>query len=451
MGTEIEEMRSKQRRAFRREREAVETHDRSAETSPDRSVEQRSRRTGPPPAEDIVFLVPGLLGFESFSGFGYFADRVVAAVRAALETRWERSVPVIAVPIPPTASLAERQAMLVKTLSDRVHAFEHGQGQMRVHLVGHSTGGVDANLLTNDKPIGGGDWAELEPRARHLRARIRSVVSIASPHQGACIVRDPLARFFGQHDLRGAPALLGVLGGFAASVAGDFETHNFLANLIREGDKTYRFALGLFSRWKLLADLDPQRSTRDLKLMPGVLRRSFVTIAGATRLGASSDSYADSFFRDLSKRASGWDTGCAEEGDAVQASVRRLREALAASDTNEIVIGSPDALLPTKIDGGHNDGVVNSARQLIDPGEQSELAGIVVGDHFDVMGYYDRHVWSVDEQGHESSNQLLSGLLHSGSSFRDAQFFELYRRVAEVIAESSTSLVRTTQVVTARG
>src|ERR1700712_640346 len=38
-------------------------------------------------AEHVLFLVPGLLGFESFSSFRYFGDRVVAALRSGLEAR----------------------------------------------------------------------------------------------------------------------------------------------------------------------------------------------------------------------------------------------------------------------------------------------------------------------------------------------------------------------------
>jgi hypothetical protein len=70
----------------------------------------------------------------------------------------------------------------------------------------------------------------------------------------------------------------------------------------------------------------------------------------------------------------------------------------------------------------------------MDPSDEGELAGIVVADHYDVVGYYDRHVWTVDGDGTEQVTQVISGLLHSGSGFRDNQFFELYRRVANVIA-----------------
>jgi pimeloyl-ACP methyl ester carboxylesterase len=398
-------------------------------------------------AEHVVFLVPGLLGFENFSTFTYFADRVVAALRAGLEQTWLGPVPVVAVPIPPTASLRERQTRLVKTLADRLHAIESnrpGGKPLCVHLVGHSTGGLDANLLTSERPLqpplherpnGTYTWADVDPRAPALRDRIRSVISIGSPHQGACIARDPLARLLRDRDLSGLPDWFGVLGKFTASVLSDFELHTLVSSVLREGAKTTRFANSLLRRWDLLDDLQPSRDPRETGSKRDVLRRSFVTVAGQPVLGETRTPLEDSFFRDLSRRASGWGTGAAEEGPLVQASVARLRRAL-VSEASDLVICGHGVELPQPLDAGHNDGVVNSARQLMDPNDPDELAGIVVSDHFDVIGYYDRHVFTLDESGHEQATQVLSGLLHSGSGFRDDQFFELYRRVAGVIVES---------------
>jgi hypothetical protein len=79
-----------------------------------------------------------------------------------------------------------------------------------------------------------------------------------------------------------------------------------------------------------------------------------------------------------------------------------------------------------------NDGVVNSAHQLLDPDSKEELAGIVVADHADVMGHYDR--WELRAAAGGKSvdwSQFKRGLFRSGSKFRDEQFFELYGAVAE--------------------
>ena len=130
-------------------------------------------------------------------------------------------------------------------------------------------------------------------------------------------------------------------------------------------------------------------------------------------------------------------TGCAEEGERVVAAVRRLQDALAADPGGQRLLRAPGIELPELLDAGHNDGVVNSARQLLDPSDPNELAAVVVADHFDVVGYYDRSRWKSDaarQLGGGREVQVLAGLLHSGCNFRDDQLFELYHRVAEVIA-----------------
>lgn len=388
--------------------------------------------------EHAVFLVPGLLGFERFASFGYFADRVAAALRTGLEQAWDQPVPVVALPIPPTASLLERQRRLVRTLADRLHTLEHEYQPLSVHLIGHSTGGVDCNLLTHDAPLGAASWDEVDPRARALRSRIRTVVSIGSPHQGACIARDRAARLLQHRDLRGLPDVAGLLASFMASSANDIEVSDLLFSTWREGVKSVAFVRRLLSRWELLDDLQPSRHVSAASQLEQVRRKSFVTIAGRPRPGMGTVRPADAFFRALSERASGWSNGSAEEGPGVQASVARLRRALIES-ADDLVIRAPGVELPGEIDAGHNDGVVNAARQLMDPDDAGELAGVVVADHFDVVGYYDRRAWVADGEGEERPVQMLSGLLHSGSGFRDAEFFELYRRVANTIAAADVT------------
>jgi hypothetical protein len=99
------------------------------------------------------------------------------------------------------------------------------------------------------------------------------------------------------------------------------------------------------------------------------------------------------------------------------------------------VIAASDDLAPDTADAFINDGVVNSARQLIDPGESSELAAVVIADHFDVVGHYDRTIWVTDpDSGDERPQDLISGLVHSGSQFRDNEFFRLFEGISACIA-----------------
>jgi pimeloyl-ACP methyl ester carboxylesterase len=424
----------KERRSLRTDRpaEALDAARERERVANENSGLYRTRRAGR--AEHAVFLLPGLLGFEHFSTFHYFGERVVAALRAGLEARLGMPVPVIAVPVPPAATLRQRQGKLIKTLADRLHTLEHGNKPMSVHLVGHSTGGLDANLLTLRTPLGGWTWADLDPRAPALQDRIRTVVSIASPQQGACIARDPVARVISHRDPRGLPSFADLLGRFTLSAIKDVELGDLTTSASREARKTYRFVREVLSKWELLGDLQPTYAIDPRALRPGVRRRSFVTVTGQARLGDASIAPADAFFRALAERASGWHNGSAEQGERVLASVARLNHVLGSELAGDLLIKADGIELPARLDAGHNDGVVNAARQLIDPNDPDELAGIVVGDHFDVVGYYDRHAWTLDDQGNEQSSQVLSGLLHSGSGFRDDQFFDLYRRVSEQIA-----------------
>jgi len=396
---------------------------------------KRGRKEVP---EHAVFLVPGLLGFDSIATFSYFAERVVAALRASLELASERPVPVLALPIPPTASLRDRQRQLVASITHRLQALERGLPRpLRLHLVGHSTGGLDANLLLLDAPLDTHNTraSHLHPRAAALRERIDSIVSIASPHQGACFARDPLARLVGEHDPRGLPAAAVITLKFLVSVIGDVDVQHFVTSRLREFGKSQRLWNIATKRWPLMADLDPARMPVCAKLTRPVLRRSFVTISNCVRSNVSNQDGPDSLFRDLAQRASGLRTGCSELGELLAASVARVQNAL-SEHADELLIKSPQVEVATPFDAGFNDGVVNTARQLMDPCDPDELAGIVVADHFDVIGYYDRKMWVVDEHGQEQETTAVSGFLHSGSGFGDEQFFELYRRVGRVIVRA---------------
>lgn len=384
---------------------------------------------GHPPAR-VVFLIPGLLGFERFGAFSYFADRVVAALRASLEQLWGDSVWVVPVPVRPTASLAARQLELASALVQPVQ--ELAELPEHVYLVGHSTGGVDAHLLAGASPIAGGSWQQLNPRAPDLLNRLRKVVTISSPHHGACIVRDEVARVLSHHDLRGSLALLRLLGKASWSTWGDADAKTVLQNLVRDMRSVSRFSSELLDRWELLHDLQPWRDPSVQPSRPEVEVCCFVTVAGSPRAVASCGhrrGAADPLFRELERRASGLVTGCAEEGAQVEARVEQLQNAIAGKSTVPVICNAQTEL-PSLLGAEHNDGVVNAARQLIEPRYGGQLGGVVAADHFDVLGYYER-VFSVDAEGRRAL--LPAGLLHSGSHFRDDEFFALYGHVARAL------------------
>jgi triacylglycerol lipase len=126
-----------------------------------------------------VVLVPGFFGFGSLGQMTYFVG-----VKQALERAFERygvDVNVVEVPTLPTASIRQRAARVYETLAEVAH-----QDQEPIHIVGHSTGGLDARLAI-------APTASLPTSASFVDyERVRSLVTISTPHFGT-----PLASFFG--------------------------------------------------------------------------------------------------------------------------------------------------------------------------------------------------------------------------------------------------------------
>jgi triacylglycerol lipase len=124
-----------------------------------------------------VYLAPGMFGFARLASFEYF-EHVVEALRERL-SRHGRRAAIHVCEVHPTSSVRRRAAKLARM----VHATATGDGP--IHLVGHSTGGLDARMalspdasLGEDAPLG---WA----------SRVASVTTMNTPHYGT-----PLAAFF---------------------------------------------------------------------------------------------------------------------------------------------------------------------------------------------------------------------------------------------------------------
>jgi len=126
-----------------------------------------------------VYLVPGFLGFANLGRITYFGH-----VRRALAERFTPlgfGARIHVVRTPPTASLPARAARLAETI-----AATAPRGDAALHLIGHSSGGLDVRLLTAPGvrlPTG----VDIE----RLAGRVRTVVTVSTPHHGT-----PLAAFF---------------------------------------------------------------------------------------------------------------------------------------------------------------------------------------------------------------------------------------------------------------
>jgi triacylglycerol lipase len=125
-----------------------------------------------------IYLVPGFFGFANFGDFRYFAH-----VRDHLRD-WLAAHDVPAAihyaPTFPTASIRRRAGRLMEIIA------ESADGDGPIHLIGHSTGGLDARLAVAPRASLVTD-IDPEPYAR----RVRSVVTVTTPHYGS-----PTAAFF---------------------------------------------------------------------------------------------------------------------------------------------------------------------------------------------------------------------------------------------------------------
>ncbi len=123
-----------------------------------------------------VVLVPGLFGFAQLGGFDYFVH-----VEEALASRFAEAgveCNFVLVPSPPTASIVKRTQVLREEIEKAC-----GSATGPIHLVGHSTGGLDARLLA---------CPTAQPEAPSWFGRVKNVVTISTPHYGS-----PLAQYFG--------------------------------------------------------------------------------------------------------------------------------------------------------------------------------------------------------------------------------------------------------------
>jgi len=128
-----------------------------------------------------AYFAPGRFGFGRLASYDYFAH-----VETALVARFEdagHKLETYVVDVPPTASLRRRAAKLYDLIAQSCENEVDAGGP--IHLVGHSTGGLDARLVASPDahlPI---------TEKRVWMPRLRSVTTLNAPHFGT-----PLASFF---------------------------------------------------------------------------------------------------------------------------------------------------------------------------------------------------------------------------------------------------------------
>lgn len=372
-------------------------------------------------AEKIqVFLIPGFFGFTNMGEFHYFAH-VQEYLERALD-RLDIDARITAVRTEPTASIRKRAARLLAVIA-------RAGGQGPIHLIGHSTGGLDARLLVTpgvslptDVPV--------EPVAE----RVASIVTVSSPHHGT-----PLASFFS-----------GLLGKRILRLLSLATVYSLrfgrlpLSAMLRLGALFVR--LDDYLGWRetisdqlydqLLSDFSPERrqavqallekSSRDQALI-GQLTPEGIDVFNASttdRPGVRYGSIATAV--NPPGLGTAWSQGLDPHAQASHALFTALYGLTARTDPHEMPeLGQgPGGRLAAPLDGPvsqrDNDGIVPTVSQV-----WGELIGAVEADHMDTIGHF--------RAAKNGSPQPHYDWFASGSGFDLNAFEKLWTQIAGFI------------------
>jgi triacylglycerol lipase len=125
-----------------------------------------------------IYLVPGFFGFANLGELRYFAHVREFLARYCAAAGLDASIHVVKTH--PTASLPKRAACVLDTIARTMRR------RASVHLIGHSSGGLDARLLASPSVS-----LPAEIDVEHVASCLRSVITVATPHHGT-----PVASFF---------------------------------------------------------------------------------------------------------------------------------------------------------------------------------------------------------------------------------------------------------------
>lgn len=371
--------------------------------------------------EHQVVLIPGFFGFEALGDLRYFAG-VADALSSSLERRGVQAR-VFELTTLPTASIRHRAGTVVDRLGQ---ILDSSTGP--IHLIGHSTGGLDARLALAPTASLPSDRSQLE-----IFERVHSVVTVSTPHLGT-----PLASFFA--GTAGKP-LLRVFALAMASLLQDGRVP--LQAALRIGSLLTRVddLLGLKNTTvdelyrSLLSDFGTERREEIGELLEQIASdQSLVfqlTPAAIDLLNSATADPEGIRYGSVTTRAS----------SPGLSSMRRIGRDIYGQALHGVFaalyaitgrVGDATPLLPEHADAlqrlygdvppaSANDGMVPTRSQV-----WGEVIACVRGDHLDVVGHY-----RTDREG------ASSDWLPSASAFSDADFDAVWDAVAEFIAQDS--------------
>jgi pimeloyl-ACP methyl ester carboxylesterase len=369
-----------------------------------------------------IYLIPGFFGFADVGGITYFHH-----VRQFLTAELERQgleVEVLPVSTLPTASLRKRTARLLDAVA--LTAGDAGP----IHLVGHSTGGLDARLFASPSTSLEGTDNVLEEWA----PRVSSVTTIATPHRGTS-----MANFFSS--MMGAKLLyllsLGTIytlrfGKLPLSAAVK------IAGLLAKADDLIGLENNVLDQLydQLFADFDEERETairrfleevRSDQALVGQLTAGGIDLFNASANDREGVRYASicTKARDPGLRAMK-SVGLDPYHQATYALYRFLHwlssrggDELSLNEAHQQALTKGFGSLPSR---EASDGVVPTLSQ-----PWGDVIHTAVADHLDVCGHF-------DDMQHEPPHV---DWIATGSNFDRREFEALWRKVALHISESS--------------
>jgi triacylglycerol lipase len=370
-----------------------------------------------------VILVPGFFGFGSLGELTYFVG-----VREALERAFERfsiDVNVVEVPTLPTASIRHRAARVHETLAQ---VAESDDGP--IHIVGHSTGGLDARLAitpTSSLPT---------TKKFEQHDRLRTLVTVSTPHFGT-----PLASFFGS--AAGYPLLRFVSSLLTGVLERGYLPLGFglrLGGWIVRADDRIGFKRTLADDFfgRVVADFSPERRAELIAFIKGIANdQSLIfqlTPAGCDLLNASTADPSTLRYGSVvcAARPPTFGNLIAFKHDPYTQGMHALYACLyrIAGFTRQEPV--PDPVLEQRIvlerafgtfpDRSWSDGMVPTLSQI-----WGEVIHAARADHLDVVGHY----------GSQNPKTPTTDWLPTRSGFDDAAFEALWSAVAHFITEEA--------------
>lgn len=367
-----------------------------------------------------IYLIPGFFGFSNLGDLHYFRT-----IRETLQKNFMQEGLAVFVPgvsTSPTGSLVRRAGYVL----DAIVANQSLERASHIHLIGHSTGGLDARLLASSARGVGAERLKAQ-----LKEKLRTVITLASPHRGT-----PLANFFTTiygKNLLYFVTLLIIVGlwrrpiTFAAGIFSFFSrfsdflgltepllrqlTDQLLKDFNRDREREVReFLNSILSDVSLMVQLTPEAADifdRTVEPWPSVRYVSYATVS-PTPLKA------------LQKRSLG---SLLTPVSTILYSTLYTLTAMAHPNYRyhtpvDAVELSTQKPLPFPLSPEDNDGVVPTLSQIF-----GEFRGYIKADHLDVIGHF------LGGPG----TQERADWFTSGANFNRAAFDALWYDVTQVL------------------